>query len=97
MSKNTELAVVNNYTALKDFNLADAIMSELNGMSISFDHVSIPAAGGLAFELPGELPGETDMAKEFKGVIGLPIPDKLREILEQLHNREDKTDKTDNE
>ena len=24
--------------------------------------------------------------------IGLPIPDKLREILEQLHNREDKTD-----
>ena len=29
--------------------------------------------------------------------IGLPIPDKLREILEQLHNREDKTDKTDNE
>ena len=29
--------------------------------------------------------------------IGLPIPDKLREFLEQLHNREDKTDKTDNE
>lgn len=69
MSKNTELAVVNNYTALKDFNLADAIMSEMSGMSISFDRVSVPAAGGLAFELPGELPGETDMAKEFKGVI----------------------------
>ena len=29
--------------------------------------------------------------------IGLPIPDKLREILEQLHNREAKTDKTDND
>ena len=49
MSKNTELVVVNNYTALKDFNLADAIMSEMSGMSISFDRVSVPAAGGLAF------------------------------------------------
>lgn len=38
-------------------------------MNISFDRVSVPAAGGLAFELPGELPGETDMAKEFTGVI----------------------------
>ena len=27
--------------------------------------------------------------------IGLPIPDKLREILEQLHNREDKNDHGD--
>ena len=27
--------------------------------------------------------------------IGLPIPDKLREILAQLHNREDKNDKGD--
>ena len=34
---------------------------------------------------------------EIAAYIGLPIPDKLREILEQLHNREDKTDKTDNE
>ncbi len=29
--------------------------------------------------------------------IGLPIPDKLREILEQLHNREDKNDHGDGE
>ncbi len=69
MNKNTEIAVVNNYTALKDFNLAEAMASELSGMNISFDRVSVPAAGGLAFELPGELPGETDMAKEFTGVI----------------------------
>ena len=27
--------------------------------------------------------------------IGLPIPDKLREILAQLHNREDKNDQGD--
>lgn len=29
--------------------------------------------------------------------IGLPIPEKLREILEQLHNRENKNDHSDNE
>ena len=29
--------------------------------------------------------------------IGLPIPDKLRKILEQLHNREDKNDHGDGE
>ena len=64
MNKNTDMTIVNNYTALKDFNLAEAMASELSGMNISFDRVSVPAAGGLAFELPGELPGETDMAKD---------------------------------
>ena len=29
--------------------------------------------------------------------IGLPIPDKLREILEQLHNRDDKSDHSNKE
>ena len=69
MNKNTEIAVTGNYTALRDFNLAEAMASELNGMNITFDRVSVPAAGGLAFELPGELPGETDLAEEFTGVI----------------------------
>ena len=68
MSKN-EMIPATNFTALKDFNLAEAMASELSGMDISFDRVSIPAAGGQAFEVPGELPGETDMVKEFSGVI----------------------------
>ena len=66
---NNEIMNTNNYTALKDFNLAEALASELGGMDISFDRVSIPAAGGQAFEVPGELPGETDMVKDFSGVI----------------------------
>lgn len=68
MSKN-EMIPTTNYTALKDFNLAEAMASEMNGMDVSFDRVTIPAAGGTTFELPGELPGETDAAKEFTGVI----------------------------
>ena len=68
MSKN-EMIPATNYTALKDFNLAEAMASEMNGMDVSFDRVTIPAAGGTTFELPGELPGETDAAKEFTGVI----------------------------
>ena len=68
MTKN-EMMNPNSYTALKDFNLAEALTSELGGMDISFDRVSIPAAGGQAFEVPGEMPGETDMVKEFSGVI----------------------------
>lgn len=68
MSKN-EMIPATNYTALKDFNLSEAMASEMNGMDVSFDRVTIPAAGGTTFELPGELPGETDAAKEFTGVI----------------------------
>lgn len=68
MNKN-EMIPMTDYTALKEFNLADAMTSELSGMDISFDRVTIPAAGGQAFEVPGEMPGETDMVKEFSGVI----------------------------
>ena len=66
---NNEMIPAATYTALKDFNLAEAMASEMNGMDVSFDRVTIPAAGGTTFELPGELPGETDAAKEFTGVI----------------------------
>lgn len=68
MNKN-EIAVSTNYTALKDFNLAEALASEMSGMDIAFDRISVPAAGGQAFEVPGEMPGETAMVKDFKGVI----------------------------
>ena len=65
----TDMITTTGYTALRDFNLADAMRDELNGMDITFDRVTVPAAGGTTFELPGELPGETDAVKEFTGVI----------------------------
>lgn len=57
------------FTALKDFNLAEGMATEMTGMDVTFDRVTISAAGGTTFELPGELPGETDATKEFTGVI----------------------------
>ena len=68
MNKN-EIAVSTDYSALKDFNLAEALASEMSGMDINFERISVPAAGGQAFEVPGEMPGETAMVKEFSGVI----------------------------
>ena len=40
MNKN-EMLPVNSYTALKDFNLAEAMNDELSGMDVSFDRVTI--------------------------------------------------------
>jgi hypothetical protein len=65
----TEMITTTGYTALRDFNLAEAMRNELGGMDITFDRVTIPSAGGTTFELPGALPGETDAVKEFTGVI----------------------------
>lgn len=68
MSKN-ELSTINSFTALKGFNLADAMSEEMVGMDISFDRIKIPAAGGTVFEVPGDESGEPDAVKEFTGVI----------------------------
>ncbi|MFR5796698.1 MAG: hypothetical protein ACLUI3_14920 [Christensenellales bacterium] len=42
---------------------AEAMNDELSGMDVSLDRVTIPAAGGTASELPGELPAD-QAAKE---------------------------------
>ena len=51
MNKN-EMLPVNSYTTLKDFNLAEAMNDELSGMDVSFDRVTIPAAGGSCAHCP---------------------------------------------
>lgn len=69
MSKN-EIATMNNgFTALKNFNLNDALSEELSGLSGSFERIKIPAAGTTVFEIPGENPDEPESVKEFSAVI----------------------------
>lgn len=50
-------------------NLATLFAEEMDGLTLSFDRIKVPAGGGLAFEVPGENPDSPDMAKEVKAVI----------------------------
>lgn len=49
--------------------MAEAYAEEMDGIEFSFDRVKIPAGGGLAFEIPGDDPGNPDAEKEIVGVI----------------------------
>ena len=64
-----QMITTKDYTFLKNFDLATALSSELAGMDISFDRITLPAAGSTVFEVPGEEPGSMDAVKEFTGVI----------------------------
>ena len=48
--------------------MAEAFREEMDGLSVEFDRVKIPAGGGMAFEVPGETE-EVDYEKELVGVI----------------------------
>ena len=50
-------------------NLAELLAEEMEGLSLSFDRIKIPAGGGLAYEVPSDNPDSPDMVKEFKAVI----------------------------
>lgn len=50
-------------------NLASLVAEEMEGLTLSFDRIKIPAGGGLAYEVPSENPDNPDMVKEFKAVI----------------------------
>ena len=47
-------------------NSARAFAEDLEGITPTFEHIKIPAGGGLAFEVPGEDFDSPDMVKEFK-------------------------------
>ena len=71
--ENNKLATVNE-TAFAVATIADedlaAIAEELSELgSISFDTIKIPAGGGLAFEVPGDVPDAPEMVQEITGVI----------------------------
>ena len=42
---------------------------ELDGLRPTFDHIKIPAGGGLAYEVPGDDPESPDTVKEFSAVV----------------------------
>ncbi len=70
--KSNELSVINENTGflrLTDFNLDEAIASELDGLDTNFERIKIPSGGSTVFEVPGENPGEFDTVKEFSAVI----------------------------
>lgn len=68
---NTEIATINeNKGYLTEVvNLAELFSEELDGLRPSFEHIKIPAGGGLAYELPSEDPESPDTEKEFSAVI----------------------------
>jgi len=50
-------------------NLAQMLAEEMDGLTLSFDRIKIPAGGGLAYEVPSDNPDSPDMVKEFSAVI----------------------------
>lgn len=42
---------------------------ELDGLRPTFEHIKIPAGGGLAYEVPGDDPESPDTVKEFSAVV----------------------------
>ncbi len=69
MSKN-ELATTNSgYLCLKEFDFADTLSQELDGLEGGFERIKIPSAGSTVFEVPGDDPSEPDSVKEFSAVI----------------------------
>jgi hypothetical protein len=64
-----EIAEVKSGYALAGANLNEILSEELDGLTLSFDRIKVPAGGGLTFALPSENPDDPDMAKEVKAVI----------------------------
>jgi len=79
MSKNLGKSNKNELQVVKDkavveyggqsANLAQMLAEEMDGLSLSFDRIKIPAGGGLAYEVPSDNPDSPDMVKEFSAVI----------------------------
>ena len=70
---NKELVKANEKTVAEygahSTNLAQMLAEEMDGLTLSFDRIKIPAGGGLAYEVPSDNPDSPDMVKEFKAVI----------------------------
>lgn len=57
------------FLVLKENNFADIVAEEMNGLSVAFERIKIPAGGVTMFEIPGDNPDEPETVKEFSAVI----------------------------
>ena len=57
------------FLALQNFDLANVMSEEMDGLSTTFERIKIPSGGGIMFEIPGENPDEPETVKEFSAVI----------------------------
>ena len=57
------------YLALRDFDLHEAIASEMEGLEAVFDRIKMPSGDTTVFQIPSEDPDEPELAKEFSAVI----------------------------
>ena len=57
------------FMALSDFDLAGAMAEEMDGLSVTFDRIKLPAGGMTVFEMPGDDPNSPETVKEFSAVI----------------------------
>ena len=66
---NNEITITNNFAALKEFDMNEALAQELNGLDSGFERIKIPSAGSTVFEIPGDDLNEPDSVKDFTAVI----------------------------
>ena len=68
-AENGNMIPATGYAALRDVDLPNLLGEELEDMDFVFDRIHTPKAGGTTFEVPGEIPGETDSVTDFTAVI----------------------------
>ena len=70
MEKQNELVVKENNNFIVPSGQLEIDTEDLDGLTISFDKISIPSGGGQMWELPGmDNPDEPEYSKEIEGVI----------------------------
>ena len=70
----TSLAVVKEFAPPALYGMGSGMAEEMDGLTMTFDRVKIPAGGALAFEVPGEDPDSPDTVKELIGVMAYHHP-----------------------
>lgn len=65
---NSELTTMTGFSMLSDTELIADVTADLQGLTLKYDRIRIPAGGLTAFEVPGD-DEEAELVKDIKGVI----------------------------